>query len=286
MPGPGEDMSGIFEIPPKVPDPGDYRLGGLYQGPEGYSTGPGGGLDLELTRNNLVPPLPALAQGVRQPSDDPRNFSGSWYGEQYLAAFEIVRDKYGEKLPFTALGRKVMDLRLLANDKRQPYMTPAFLCRPSGPDWDLIRIPTRFFQSKDRVDIFSSADRMQWTIVLDPALLPLAGEKSYMGRSVGRWEGDTLVVENTDFKSRRWLSFRGTPVSSAGKLTYRIRKIHDGDRWYLEIVTQVEDPAYYTRPWQFVRSFSWRPDFAVVGEYNCEEQVGGNDSGSVPEPED
>ncbi|EIZ79593.1 hypothetical protein WSK_1826 [Novosphingobium sp. Rr 2-17] len=225
--GQGDEKSPLANKTQQVADPADERLGGLHIGPAGYTSGPGGGLDLELVRNNDVPSLPPLPKDVPEPSSAHRDLQGSWFGEQFLPSFEIRQDMYGNKIPFTLAGRKVMDRRLLATDNRQSYMTPAFLCRQSGPDWDMIFIPFRIYQSKDRIDVFSRMDRMWWPIALEPAVLPSASKNTYMGRSIGRWEGDTLVVETSNFKNRRWLSFRGTPVSPAGKLVYHIRKLHD-----------------------------------------------------------
>jgi len=274
---------------PTPPDPNEVRASGLWIGRAGFSTGPGGGLDKELIRNN--PPLtPPPAPGLGAPSNDAHDLSGSWYGDQFLPAFEIVTDMYGAKVPFNEVGRKVMDRRLVAMDQGKPLMSPSILCRPSGPDALLVRITTRFYQSKDRIDIFSTAGHDLWSIALNPALLPPAGQKSYMGRSIGHWEGDTLVVVNSDFKTRRWLSFRGTPISPAGTLTYQISKIRDGDQWVLQVITTVDDATFYTRRWKFARSFSWRPDLALVDEFDCETQVGSSsgaqDTGAVPEPED
>lgn len=277
---------GAAVLPP--PDPNEVRPSGLYTGKAGLSTGPGGGLDKELTRNN-PPPTPPPAPGLGDPSDDPHDLGGSWYGDQFIPAFEIMTDMYGDKVPFNEVGRRIMDRRLLAMDQGKPFVSPSILCRPSGPDALLVRISTRFYQSKDRLDIFSTADHNLWSIALNPSLLPPTQEKSYMGRSVGHWDGDTLVVENTDFKVRRWLSFRGTPISPNGKLIYHIRKIRDGEQWSLQVVTTVDDATYYTRPWKFARSFTWRPDLALVDEFDCEEQVGSlsgvEDTGSIPEPD-
>ena len=43
-------------------------------------------------------------------------------------------------------------------------------------------------------------------------------------------------------------------ISPTGKLTYHIRKMRDGGQWFLEVVTTVDDPTYYTRPWRFART--------------------------------
>jgi hypothetical protein len=273
----------------EAPDTGPPRLGGLTTGPYGLSTGPGGGLDQQIRLNGNVRspgPLPADAP---QPSTDPRSFDGSWFGEQYLDAFEIKNDAYGNYVPFNEAGRKVMDQRLLANDSHRPYVTPSVVCRSSGAPRDIIRVRFVIFQSKDKIDLISNANRTWWQIALNPALALPAGTKSYTGRSVGHWDGDTLVVETTGFRNRLYLSFRGTPLSPNGKLTERIRKVHE-NRWFLEVVTTVEDPTFYSRPWSYVRTYAWRPDYAILNEYNCDEQAGNLSSdptaGFQPEPND
>ena len=223
------------------------------------------------------------------PSADPRNFEGSWSGDQYLDAWEIKSDMYGNFVPFNVTGRKVMDMRLLANDQQRTYITPSIICRSSGPVRDFIRTKMQVFHTANKIDILATANRTWWQIPLTGAIAEPEGTKSYMGRSVGRWDGDTLVVETTGFKYRLYMSFRGTPLSTTGKLTTRIRKVHE-DRWFLEIVTTVDDPTFYSRPWSFVRTFAWRPDNALFGEYNCEHQIGDRANnpaaGFTPEPND
>jgi len=58
-------------------------------------------------------------------------------------------------------------------------------------------------------------------------------------------------------------------VSAEAKLTNRIRKVHLGAQqgdWSLEVITTVDDPAYYTRPWSWATAYVWRPDKAPVSE--------------------
>jgi hypothetical protein len=90
------------------------------------------------------------------------------------------------------------------------------------------------------------------------------------GDSIGWWDGDTLVIETTDFSEPLWLDMAGSPISPDAKMTYRLRKIEDGQ--VLEIVTTVEDPKYYSQPWSFANRLVWRPD-RFLGEYNCELQL-------------
>ena len=69
---------------------------------------------------------------------------------------------------------------------------------------------------------------------------------SWKGYSVGRWEGDTLVVDSIGFRDDLWLDFRGSPLTSAGKVRERITRPDFG---HLNIEVTVDDPKAYTRPW-------------------------------------
>jgi hypothetical protein len=68
----------------------------------------------------------------------------------------------------------------------------------------------------------------------------------YHGYSVGRWEGDALVVETIGLRDDGWLDVNGTPLKSTGKLIERFRRVSFGT---LDIEVTVEDPKAYTRPW-------------------------------------
>jgi hypothetical protein len=148
-----------------------------------------------------------------------------------------------------------------------------------------LNFPFHIFQSKDRFDILFQEFHGYFTVSMNAAKAPPPG---YMGRSIGRWVGDTLVVETTGFKEGFWLDVNGTPVSKNAKLEQRIRKVHT-NHWYLEVVFTLDDPTYYTRPWSWMRDYSWRPDMFVMAEYNCELQTGdpnGLDTSLIPEPND
>jgi hypothetical protein len=63
---------------------------------------------------------------------------------------------------------------------------------------------------------------------------------------VGRWEGDTLVVETAGLRDDGWLDIFGAPLTDAAKITERIRRPTYGR---MEIDVTVDDPKAYTRPW-------------------------------------
>jgi hypothetical protein len=68
----------------------------------------------------------------------------------------------------------------------------------------------------------------------------------WYGYSIGKWEGDTLVVETTGFRDGGWLDVNGAPLTDAAKMTERIRRPSYGS---LEIEVTVDDPKAYTKPW-------------------------------------
>ncbi len=83
-------------------------------------------------------------------------------------------------------------------------------------------------------------------IFLDGRGLESAPNPSWMGYSVGRWEGDTLVVESFGFNDRTWLDHDGHPHTEALRLTERYRRRDFGN---LEVEVTLSDPAVYARPW-------------------------------------
>jgi hypothetical protein len=69
---------------------------------------------------------------------------------------------------------------------------------------------------------------------------------TWMGYSVGRWEGDTLIVDSFGFNDRSWLDHDGNPHTEQLRITERYRRTDFG---HLEIEVTFEDPAVYARPW-------------------------------------
>jgi hypothetical protein len=68
----------------------------------------------------------------------------------------------------------------------------------------------------------------------------------WYGYSVGRWEGDELVVETTGLQDGGWLDIFGSPLTDAATLTERIRRPSFGR---MEIDITVDDRKAYTQPW-------------------------------------
>lgn len=91
---------------------------------------------------------------------------------------------------------------------------------------------------------------------------------SYRGDSVGRWEGDTLVIETTNFNAQNWVSDHGNVsfYSDALRVTERYRRL-DSNR--LEVSTTVEDPKMLTGPWVLTPEILELAPFDQIMEVPC-----------------
>ena len=123
----------------------------------------------------------------------------------------------------------------------------ALRCEPSGPPqvlilpnpWEIVQIPGRVFMFFEEQHIW----RTIWT---DGRPLPKDPDPSWLGYSVGHWEGDTFVVETIGFNDKEWVDLYGNPRTSTTHLTERYRRLnHDT----LEQQIIIDDPKVYTKPW-------------------------------------
>jgi hypothetical protein len=301
---PGSPPPGAaFPGPPGAGPPGPKgELSGPPRGAPGPASGPPPGIQLTEAQKvvaALPPPVkagvfpqPPVPADAPKPAADPRDFQGVWYHDQPLETRTALSDMYGLAAPVSTTGAEVIKRRVMSAEGGKPYANASSICLPPGPQWQHdLNFPFQIVQGKTWVEFIFEEYHGRWNISLDPAASPLPAGKEYQGRSVGHWEGDTLIVESTDFKQALWLDVDGTPLSADGKLIQRIRKVDDGrGKPFLEIITTIDDPKYYTETWSIVRRFAWHPNLAVFKEYNCEEQVGdpgvSADAGLVTEPED
>jgi hypothetical protein len=90
----------------------------------------------------------------------------------------------------------------------------------------------------------------------------------YSGHAVGRWDGDTLVVETAGFNERTFLDNSGAPHSDQLRTVERIRKINDKQ---LEDVVTIHDPGVFTKDWSARFVYEARPDIRLM-DYACGEK--------------
>jgi hypothetical protein len=104
------------------------------------------------------------------------------------------------------------------------------------------------------------------TIFTDGRPLPTDPNPSWMGYSVGHWDGDTLVVETAGFNDRGWLDIEGHPHTEALRITERFRRRNFG---HMDLEMTVDDPKTFTRPFSFRMDQTLTPDTDLL-ESVCE----------------
>jgi hypothetical protein len=94
---------------------------------------------------------------------------------------------------------------------------------------------------------------------------------TWNGHSVGRYEGDTLVVETRGIKDKAWVDISGHPHTTSMRLTERIR-LTQPDR--LEIEATIDDPETYKKPWKMkLVKGRQTPGPRIWDEAECEEML-------------
>ena len=102
-------------------------------------------------------------------------------------------------------------------------------------------------------------------IFTDGRPLPARDLPAWDGYSIGRWEGDRLVVETTGFRDGQWLDTAGDPLTDAAKVTERFRRVDFG---HLEVEITIDDPKAYTKPWTVKVNQVLVPDTELL-EFIC-----------------
>jgi hypothetical protein len=164
-------------------------------------------------------------------------------------------------------------------------------CQPGGPIfamWELGLFPIEILEAPDRLMIKPENSALPRRIFTDGRDHPPDLEPSWMGHSIGRWEGDVLVVDTIGTSGRtRGMNGVGSnaqvsaddrnprlPVSEQLHLVERLRLVADGD--ILEDEMTITDPKAYTKPIVVKHYWQRRPDIEVL-EYVCGERPRASD---------
>src|SRR5437867_1158178 len=134
-----------------------------------------------------------------------------------------------EGAPYQPWAAELVKKRMADNSKDNPDAH----CLPLGiAQMNAHPFPRKIIQTPTEVLlIYEGSGTTVREIYLDGRTLPTDPEPWYNGYSVGRWEGDTLVVETTGLVDEGWLDVRGSPITNAGKIIERFRRVKYG---YLE----------------------------------------------------
>jgi hypothetical protein len=208
-------------------------------------------------------PLPAAAGS---PSDTPRtadgkvDFSGIWNPDRKFIYDINDALKPGETLPIQPWALKVTIERLSKDD-------PEALCLPTGVPrqapypWRILQTPTHMYF------LFEGNIHSYRQIFLDGRSHPEDPDPTWYGHSIGKWDGDTLVVETIGFNDRFWFDFAGHPHTERLRTTERFRRPRFDT---IDYEVTIDDPGAYTKPFTLYGSHSYARDTELM-EYICNE---------------
>ena len=195
---------------------------------------------------NLSAPAP------RGPDGKP-DFSGVWEGPNVVARPDA-----------DTLQPWVRDLVL--QRQQEYYRTrPFYQCLPNGPEAERFAGWKRVVQTPTVIAILSE-DLTYRVIHMDGRQLEADPAPNWMGYSVGRWEGDTLVVDSVGFNDKTWTSRYGVSHTEALRTTERYRRTDFG---HLQVEVTYTDPKAYTKPWGFTETMALGADTEML-EAICE----------------
>jgi hypothetical protein len=169
--------------------------------------------------------------------------------------------------PLNSAGKEIADRNAAANKAGLILQTAWVSCRPGAVStMTMPREKIVILESSDEITMLFEMPRMVRRIRLD-ATHPDNLVPSYVGDSVGRWEGNTLVVDSVGFNGFAELDARGLPTSPKLHTAERFSVASDGS---VEVETTITDPEYYDRPLTIKRSWK-KSEASHPLEYDCSE---------------
>jgi hypothetical protein len=228
--------------------------------------------------NYRVPGVPRIASGqVNLSAPAPRaangkpDLSGTWESEEGYF-FNLAKDLKPEDVVMQPWAKALQSER----EAKEHQGDPLSECMPPGVprinmSGQTAPHPFKIVQTPQLVVLLyeTSANSTFRQVFLDGRPLPKDPQPTWLGYSVGRWEGDTLVVETVGFNGRAWIDTeKGHPQTEAAHVTERFRR---RDYGHLEIEITIDDPKAYTKPWTAKVPVHLLPDSDLIETY-CENE--------------
>jgi len=221
--------------------------------------------------NHATPGIPRTSAGkpdlsapAPRTADGKPDLSGVWAVRNGNSLFYITSDLKPEEIrPWAAALYKQRE-----DDFRRD--TDGIACLPPGPKAGIGvgGTPMKIVQTPNLVVVLYEYHTIFRQIFTDGRALPEDPNPTWMGYSVGHWDGDTLVVTTAGYNDRSSLDLAGHPHTEALRLTERF---HRRDAGHIDLQVTFDDPMAYTRPWTLPIEFDLVPDGDLI-EYVCENE--------------
>ena len=207
-------------------------------------------------RAKLSAPAPRTADGKP-------DLSGVWRGAGPLYRFNIAQDL--EPVDIQPWAEALFLQRVKDSRKDNPYAR----CLPGSVPFHNFFNLTRIVQTPGLIVImYESNNGPHRTVFTDGRELPRDPNPTWLGYSVGRWEGDTLVVTTAGFNDRQWLDSGGHPQTESLRLTERMRRRDFG---HMDFEMTIDDPKAFTTPFTIKTERLLAPDTDLLEDV-CENE--------------
>jgi len=234
-------------------------------------------------RSPAIPRLPDgkpnLAAPVSRTSEGKPDLSGIWavecgiYGRDGCFSrslfFDTAKDLKPEDVQMTPWAAGIARQR----ESRDHVDDPLGYCLPAGvPRIDYGGGPFKFLQAPGLTAILyeSLAGMIFRQVFTDGRALPEAPDPTWLGTSIGHWDGDTFVIETNGLRDRGWIDTKkGRPNSDALRVTERFHRIDFG---HMDLAVTIDDPKAYLKPWTFHANVNLQPDTELIESF-CEDHA-------------
>jgi hypothetical protein len=202
---------------------------------------------------------------TRRTADGKPDLSGFWMPAGNVRhLLNLAADMKPEEVPLQAWAKALYQERIDNNGKDHPGAR----CWPSGIP-EKLNIPDglKVVQTPDVMLFLYESRTIYRQVFTDGRPLPKDAQPTWMGYSVGHWEGDTFVVETIGQNGKTWLDMRGLPGTEALRVIERYSRPTIGR---IDIDVTIDDPKAYTKPWSVKLAWRLVPDTDLI-ESICEE---------------
>ncbi len=224
-------------------------------------------------RPNLSAPAPRTADGKP-------DLSGVWRGAGPLYRFNIAQDLEPADIQPWA---EALFLERVRDSRKD---SPLARCMPVSVPFHNFFNLTQIVQTPGlMVILYESPNSPHRTVFTDGRDLPKDPNPTWLGYSVGRWDGDTLMVTTAGFNDKGWLDSAGHPQTESLRITERLRRRDFG---HMDFEMTIDDPKVFTRPFTVKKVRLLAPDTELLEDV-CENERDGphlsGDSGIRLSPE-
>ena len=183
---------------------------------------------------------PNLSAQAPRTADGKPDLTGVWRGAGPIYRFNIAQDLKPEDIQPWA---EALFLKRVRDSRKD---SPLAHCFPvSVPFHDFFNLMQIVQTPAQMVLLYESPNSPHRTVYTDGRELPKDPNPTWLGYSIGRWEGDTFVITASGFNDRGWLDSAGHPQTESLRITERLRRRDFG---HMDFEITIDDPKVFTRP--------------------------------------